>query len=174
LFLRNILTPPDNENNLPAHYDTLATTLRSKYASDNSKTYYLSSAPQCPFPDASNPSALLLLCDFVFVQFYNNNGCQIGDSGFVNSVKHWSSSLSASALSPPPRLFVGAPSWSLAGPGAYANIGSPKGMQAVAQKVQALKLPNIGGLMFWDGPEGQLNVEAGQDIISWGKDGLHV
>lgn len=54
----------DNEDNLPAHFHTLATTLRSHFASAE-KTYYLSSAPQCPFPDASDPLPLLLLCDFV-------------------------------------------------------------------------------------------------------------
>lgn len=157
---------------MPQHYELLAQTLRSNFASSTTKSYYLSSAPQCPFPDQSNPQGVLLLCDFVFVQFYNNPPCEIGTAGFIASVELWSSALRQSALSPQPRLYIGAPAWSLAGPSAYTNIGSPKGMMNVAQQVKQLGLPNFGGLMYWDGPEGLLNIEAGQDIISWGKDGL--
>jgi chitinase len=157
---------------MPAHWDTLATTLRSNFALDTSKKYYLTSAPQCPFPDASNPMAMLLQCDFVFVQFYNNAPCEVGSTGFNASLQQWSTALEASPLVPKPRLYMGAPAWSLAGPSAYARIGSPKGMQAIAAQTEALGLSNFGGVMFWDGSEGLMNVEDGKDIISWAKSGL--
>jgi len=67
---------------------------------------------------------------------------------------------------------LGAPAWSAAGPSAYAHIGSPEGMQGVAKQVQDLGLTNFGGVLFWDGPEAELNVEEGKDIISWAKMGL--
>ena len=162
----------DNEDNLPSHFDTLATTLRANYATDSGKSYYLSSAPQCPFPDASIPLTMILLCDFVFVQFYNNVPCEIGSPSFNASVQQWSSAIEASTLSPKPRLYVGAPSWSAAGATAYQHIGTPQGMQEVASQVEEMGLNNFGGIMFWDGPEGMSNVEGGKDIVTWAKEGL--
>jgi chitinase len=164
--------PSDNENNHPDNYDTLASALRTKYQTDHSKTYYLSSAPQCPFPDASNPLSMLLICDFVFVQFYNNGPCEIGSTNFHDSIHQWSAALDASTLSPKPRLYVGAPAWSAAGPTAYTHIGSPMGMRGIAADVKGLGVANLGGVMFWDGPEAMLNLEAGKDILGWTKEGL--
>lgn len=45
-------------------------------------------------------------------------------------------------------------------------------MQTVASQVEEMGLDNFGGVMFWDGPEGMLNVEGGKDIIAWAKEGL--
>lgn len=45
----------DNENHDPTSYVTFASELRSLFGEDPSKTYYLSAAPQCPFPDESIP-----------------------------------------------------------------------------------------------------------------------
>jgi chitinase len=161
----------DNEDNLPSHFDTLASTLRQHYTTA-SKPYYLSSAPQCPFPDASNPLPLLLLCDFVWVQFYNNAPCEIGSSGFAASIQQWSTALENSTLASPPRLYLGAPAFSEAGASAYAHIGDAEGMKGIASSVEKMGLANFGGVMFWDGPEGMLNLAGGKDIISWAKEGL--
>ena len=49
-----------------------------------------------------------------------------------------------------PVLYLGAPAWSEAGPGAYASIGSAQGMKTVARNVAKMKLKNFGGVMFWD------------------------
>jgi chitinase len=147
-------------------------TLRTLYSAATSKPYYISSAPQCPFPDASNPERLLLNCDFVWVQFYNNDPCQIGSAGFSASVEQWSSFLSQSTMAVQPRLYVGVPAYSLAGPAAYAAIGNAEGMVSVASSVVQLDLSNLGGIMLWDGPEGMLNVADGEDIIAWAKQGL--
>lgn len=116
--------------------------------------------------------ALSLLCDFVFVQFYNNPECEINSSGFNDSINTWSTALEASTLAAKPRLYIGAPAFSEAGSTAYAKIGSPEGMEAVAKDARGLSLSNFGGIMFWDGPEGMLNVEGGKDIIAWAKEGL--
>ncbi|TVY49745.1 Endochitinase, partial [Lachnellula occidentalis] len=104
----------DNENNNPTGLVALARTLRTHFSSSSStKTYYLSAAPQCPFPDRSNPTDLLLLCDFVWVQFYNNPSCEIGSLGFAASVKQWSDALSKGGSKA--RLYLGAPAWKQAG-----------------------------------------------------------
>ncbi|PVH80767.1 glycoside hydrolase family 18 protein [Cadophora sp. DSE1049] len=162
----------DKEDRLPSYFGTLATTLRSHYATNTAKNYYLSSAPQCPFPDASTPLDLLLLCDFVWVQFYNNPPCEIGSNGFAASVDQWSSALEASTLAVKPRLYIGAPAFAEAGPSAYANIGSAEGMRGVTAGVRDSSVPNMGGVMFWDGPMGRANVGGGLDIIAWAKEGL--
>ncbi|RDW93120.1 glycoside hydrolase family 18 protein [Aspergillus mulundensis] len=52
------------------------TRLRSLADADTSKEYYLTAAPQCPFPDAADKDILntdsSAAIDAVFVQFYNN------------------------------------------------------------------------------------------------------
>ena len=45
-------------------------------------------------------------------------------------------------------------------------------MEAVAQAVKGMGLMNFGGVMFWDGPEGMLNEDDGENIIAWAKTGL--
>ncbi|CZR53040.1 uncharacterized protein PAC_02918 [Phialocephala subalpina] len=164
----------DNEDGQPAHFDTLALTFRAHFSHvQHDKTYYLSSAPQCPFPDASDPMPMLLMCDFVFVQFYNNPSCEIGSSRFQASIKQWSQALDASTLSTKTKLYLGAPGWSAAGPSAYSNgIGNPQGMRKLVKGVEGMNLDNFGGVMFWDGPEGVANVGGGKDIIAWAKEGL--
>lgn len=199
----------DNENDLPQYFDTLAQTLRSAFTSPNQqKSHYLTSAPQCPFPDASNPTSLLLLCDFVFIQFYNNPSCELGSAGFVPSLTQWSQALSGgSSGGNGPRIYVGAPSFAAAGSEAYASLvggsgtaggnsnsgsGSSSGsgtagseneetgtatglagFKSVAQEVAGTGLSNLGGFMFWDGPEGEENVgEEGRTVFEEVKVGL--
>jgi chitinase len=45
-------------------------------------------------------------------------------------------------------------------------------MEEVAKAVKSMGMKNFGGVMFWDGPEGMLNVVDGKDIIAWTKAGL--
>jgi hypothetical protein len=48
--------------------------LRDHMDADTSKKYYLSAAPQCPFPDVADNAMLdgAIAFDFISVQFYNN------------------------------------------------------------------------------------------------------
>jgi chitinase len=160
----------DNEDNNSAYYEILGSTLRTLFSSSTSKDFYLLAAPQCPNPDASDPTSLLLLCDFIWVQFYNNPPCNIGSEGFATSLQGWSQTL----LSGKARLYLGAPAWPGADSTTYANIGTAKGMEAVAQNVTKMGLENFGGVMFWDGPKGMLNEDNGKDTIAWAKIGLIV
>ena len=45
---------------------------------------------------------------------------------------------------------------------------------ALAQQVRQVlgSAAGMGGLMFWDGPEGQENVQDGLSILGWEKRGL--
>lgn len=78
-------------------------------ASDPSKKYYLTAAPQCPYPDASIPiPEMLESIDFFSVQFYQNPSCQLNSGqGFQDSVQAWSDILSGATPAkqkPKPKL----------------------------------------------------------------------
>ncbi|EXJ83413.1 hypothetical protein A1O1_07036 [Capronia coronata CBS 617.96] len=96
-----VLDGIDIDNETPSDSSLLpilASTLRQLFASDSSKPYYLSAAPQCPRPDASIPVPQLLnYIDFFSVQFYNNPSCQLSstDQGFFTSLQAWSDDLLA-------------------------------------------------------------------------------
>ena len=128
---------------------------------DSSKKYYMSAAPQCPRPDASIPLDAMQSMDFVFVQFYNNGDCNVGQPGFGASLKAWSQDLAAKGTGP--KLFVGAP-----GCTACAGSGYLSGSQigSIIEEARAAGIANLGGVMLWDGPEGKANVEGGKDFLS--------
>ncbi|OEL22005.1 Protein SUPPRESSOR OF NPR1-1 CONSTITUTIVE 4 [Dichanthelium oligosanthes] len=72
------------------YYDDLARKLTSLYqGGKGGRTYLLTAAPQCPYPDASLCPALRTgLFDHVWVQFYNNPVCQYDyETGDVNNLK---------------------------------------------------------------------------------------
>lgn len=54
-------------------YPAFINRMRTHYASDTSKKYYITGAPQCVYPDASlGPTLNSAWFDMVMVQFYNN------------------------------------------------------------------------------------------------------
>ena len=55
----------DNENKDQTGYVAFVKSLRTQFATDKSKQYYISAAPQCPLPDASIPVDAMKLMDFV-------------------------------------------------------------------------------------------------------------
>lgn len=60
---------PDNENKDQTGYVAFVKALRTQFATDKSKQYYISAAPQCPLPDASIPVDAMQLMDFVVSNF---------------------------------------------------------------------------------------------------------
>ncbi|KAK8211423.1 hypothetical protein M8818_003390 [Zalaria obscura] len=158
----------DNESNDPAFYADFAAALRAQFANDNSKPYYLSAAPQCPFPDASIPLDALALTDWVFVQFYDNPQCNLDTDGFQASFANWSAEIAA--VSEATRVFVGAPAWPWA-----EGIGYVEGplLPTRIGLVDELGVGNFGGVMLWDGSNALLNVDAeGDDYLVWAKTSL--
>lgn len=55
----------DNEDKDQTGYVTFVQALRTLFATDKTKQYYISAAPQCPLPDASIPVGAMTLMDFV-------------------------------------------------------------------------------------------------------------
>ena len=139
----------DNESGNPTGYAAMASRFRSNYKSDTSKTYYLSGAPQCPYPDASIPLAACQQMDYVWVQFYNNGNCNVGKSGFTSAVRKWSSGIGSA------ELFIGAVASAADGDQGYVSAST---LVSNLHQVQSLNLTNYGGAMLW---EAQLAVKNG-------------
>lgn len=123
--------------------------LRSHINSDSSKKYFLTAAPQCPFPDASQPLDVCQELDYVWVQFYNNGQCNIAQSGFNEAVRNWSEGIGNA------KLFIGGLASGADGDQGYVDSGT---FINALQGVQGMNLPNYGGAMLW---EAQLSVQNG-------------
>lgn len=160
----------DNENHSTEHYETFATALRKRFTADDSKTYYLSAAPQCPIPDESIPLGALQQADFVWVQFYNNPSCNIDAPGFRQSFQAWSDLLGSGTQVRGPRLYIGAAGFEGAGSGYVKGSG----LGTRVRTARGLYVENFGGVMLWDGSEAARNVDQyGVDYLEYAKAALH-
>ncbi|TVT99388.1 hypothetical protein EJB05_55276, partial [Eragrostis curvula] len=128
------------------YYDELAKNLTSLYRGGDTanRTYLLTAAPQCPFPDASLGAALGAgLFDHVWVQFFNNAPCQYaaGDaSNLKSSWEQWTRAF------PSASVFLGLP----ASPDAAPGGGFIDADAMASQVLPVVKgAANYGGIMLW-------------------------
>ncbi|KAK7271909.1 hypothetical protein RJT34_28179 [Clitoria ternatea] len=131
----------DIENSTQQHWDELARFLKSHGTS--TQNVYLSAAPQCPFPDREMGIALDTgIFDCVWVQFYNNPGCeytQSNDSDLLSSWNQWTTSLKAG------KFFMGLPASPAAAGSGYVPVDL-----LVSNILPVInKSPNYGGVMLW-------------------------
>ena len=87
--------------------------------------------------------------DYIWVQFYNNGDCNIGQGDFIDAVQNWSSGIGNA------QLFIGAVASSSDGDQGYVPADE---LVNNIQSVEGLNLPNFGGAMLW---EAQLAVRNG-------------
>ncbi|KAK8916591.1 Acidic endochitinase [Platanthera zijinensis] len=131
----------DIESGSPDHYDDLANYL-SAY-SNQGKKVYLTAAPQCPFPDAWDGKALATgLFDFVWIQFYNNPGCEYsgGDAtSLTNAWNQWIGGIQAG------EFFVGLPASPQAAQSGFIPAGDLTSTVLPAVKGSS----KYGGVMLW-------------------------
>lgn len=133
-------------------YAAFLTSLRS-LMSASGRRYYVSGAPQCPYPDAyTGPSPGTALgdaagaFDFLWVQFYNNNPCQYSNGNANNLLASWRqwSSWMANA-NPNMKLFLGVPASKSAADSGYMN------QTTLTSLLPSIKnTANYGGVMMWD------------------------
>lgn len=136
----------DIENNNPTGYVALATKLRSYFSEDSSKTYYLSAAPQCPYPDASVGDLLEnASIDFAFIQFYNNY-CSTTGSNF--NWDTWNTYAESTSPNKNIQLFLGLPAASGAAGSGYATIDEIK--STFESYIYNNEDSNFGGFVLWD------------------------
>ncbi|KAF8320069.1 glycoside hydrolase [Clavulina sp. PMI_390] len=127
--------------------------LRTHY-SGASKKYYVTAAPQCPYPDAYIGSSLNgAEFDAIYVQFYNN-ACSVtnyGESAWnFGTWDYW-----ANRISPNPdiKVYLGVPASSSAAGSGYVAASTVNSISATLQK----SFPSFGGVMFWDESQAYVN-----------------
>ncbi|KAK9389726.1 glycoside hydrolase superfamily [Lipomyces mesembrius] len=139
----------DIENGNSVGYAAFVKQMRSLY---NGGDYYISGAPQCPFPDASIGDALdNAWFDFVFIQFYNNY-CGVNNPSQFNYDSDWQSWVSSTAINKDVKLYVGVPgSSSAAGSGYSTPSALLDTINGISDK------SSLGGVMIWDASQAFTN-----------------
>ncbi|KAL5377481.1 hypothetical protein DPSP01_009819 [Paraphaeosphaeria sporulosa] len=135
---------------------TFANRLRTLMNAAGGKTYYLSAAPQCPYPDWYNQDILNNApMDWVNVQFYNN-GC--GASSYVpGATDQWNFNFNQwdtwakASKNPAAKVLLGVP----ANTGAGRGYLSPSALQPVIQ--YSAQYSSFGGVMMWDASQAWTN-----------------
>ncbi|GAB4853058.1 hypothetical protein Ancab_017247 [Ancistrocladus abbreviatus] len=132
----------DIEGGATEYYPDLARYLSEYDTKGTNKKVHLSAAPQCPYPDARIGAALETgLFDYVWVQFYNNPGCEYTAANADNFFKAWNEWASIKAG----KVFLGLP----AAPGA-ANNGYVKPKVLKSKVLPVIKeSKKYGGVMLW-------------------------
>lgn len=137
-------------------------TLRSLMDDRTSKTgdkYFITAAPQCPYPDAADQEMLdgKVSFDAVFVQFYNNFcGVQSFQPNATNQTSFnlatWDDWAKTKSKNKGVKVFVGVP----AGPTAAGTGYIP--VDTLAQVIDYSKgFESFGGVMMWDASQAYAN-----------------
>jgi chitinase len=140
----------DIEKGSAKGYAVFAETLKTLMHADTRKTYYLTAAPQCPYPDPYlGPGATTALgetpssFDFLYVQFYNNNSCETSSpQGWPTALGAWTGLNNNGG----PKIFMGLPATADAANEGYLDPAN------AASVISSLKASTaVGGIMLWDG-----------------------
>ncbi|KAI1175072.1 glycoside hydrolase superfamily [Nemania sp. FL0916] len=132
-----------------SNVQVFAQQLRKLMDLEKSRKFYLSAAPQCPFPDASLGPVLqgdmATVLDFAFIQFYNNPPCEVRTpDSFMKSLEQWDAEWAKPSGA---KIFVGVPgAVSAASASSYVE-GS---VLAAGPIRTAQKVPSFAGVMVWD------------------------
>lgn len=138
----------DIENNEPDYYPALVSQLRSHF-DGASKDYYITAAPQCPYPDASVGLTLSSSqIDMIWIQFYNNY-CSLSGSEF--NWDTWQKFADDTSPNSDIKMFVGLPGSSSAAGSGYVDPS------VVESTLQGISSANFGGIMLWDASQGFSN-----------------
>ncbi|KAJ2483840.1 Chitinase 2 [Coemansia sp. RSA 2320] len=136
----------DIEGGSTAGYAAFISQLRTHYASDPSKQYYIASAPQCPFPDAYLGSSLnSAWFDMVFVQFYNNY-CGVNAYPTWFNFADWDNWAKTQSVNKNVRVFIGVPGSPSAASSGYIDGSS---LNTIYSAVRS-NYSSLGGIMTWD------------------------
>ncbi|KAF7789642.1 hypothetical protein EIP86_000588 [Pleurotus ostreatoroseus] len=144
----------DIEGGSTAHFVTFINQLRSHF-NGASKQYYITGAPQCPFPDAYLGSVINAVgFDAVYVQFYNN---YCGLNNFANTndwnFATWDNWAKTTSPNPNVKVYIGAPASSSAAGSGYVPISQ---LASIIQQTKAT-YSSFGGVMFWDASQAYNN-----------------
>ncbi|KAK7682490.1 hypothetical protein QCA50_014290 [Cerrena zonata] len=134
----------DIESGTPAHYAAFVNRIRS-HASGASKKYFITAAPQCPFPDANIGDALNQASfDAVYVQFYNNF-CGLNHPSDYN-LATWDNWAKTQSANKNVKVYIGAPGSADAAGEGYVDAAT---LATFAKNAQN-QFSSFGGVMLWD------------------------
>lgn len=131
--------------NTTEHWDDLARALSD--LSTSSKKVYLSAAPQCPYPDAHLGTALETgLFDYVWIQSYNNPGCQYSNDDATNVLNSWNIWTASVPTAQTESFYLGLP----AAPDAAPSGGYIEPAKLISDVLPQMKASEkYGGVMLW-------------------------
>lgn len=125
--------------------------LMSAATASGDKTYYLSAAPQCPYPDVADNDMLdgAVSFDFISIQFYNN---YCGVSSYVSgsssqnnyNFETWDNWAKTVSANPDVKVLMGIPA------NTGAGSGYVEGTQLAAVTEYSESFSSFGGIMMWD------------------------
>jgi chitinase len=129
-----------------------ANQLRSLMNAATGKKYYLTAAPQCPYPDAADGPMLAgaVYFDAIFIQFYNNycgSGAYVPGAASQNNFNFatWDNWAKTVSLNPNVKILLGIP-----GAPTAAGSGYVTGSQLASVIAYSKSFSSFGGVMIWD------------------------
>jgi hypothetical protein len=133
------------------HMATFANELRTLMDSDKSKQYFLTAAPQCPYPDQADKDILNgpVSIDAVFVQFYNNycgvNNFDTDATSSKYNFEEWDNWAKTVSQNKNVKVLIGVPADTTAASTGYVPASK------LAQVIEyTKKFESFGGVMMWD------------------------
>lgn len=144
----------DIEGGGTTYYDSFINQIQSN-AQGGSKKYYISGAPQCPYPDAYMGTVLNAASfDMVYVQFYNNY-CGLTEFNNPNDwdFSTWDNWAKTVSINPNVKVYIGAPGSSTAAGSGYVDAAT---LGSIVQQTQG-NFSSFGGVMMWDASQAYVN-----------------
>ncbi|KAK3832380.1 MAG: glycoside hydrolase superfamily [Linnemannia gamsii] len=150
----------DIEGGSAAGYPAFIAELRSLFAADTRKQYYITAAPQCPFPDAYLGVALQSAwVDMVFVQYYNNYCGTQAYGSFNFNFEQWDTWAKTISVNKNVKVYLGVPASRTAANAGYVGV---ERLQEIMDTVRC-KYSSFGGVMMWDMSQSYGNLESGTE-----------
>ena len=135
-----------------------ANALRDLMNKETDKKYFLTAAPQCPYPDQSDKEILNgpVDIDAVWVQFYNNfcgiNNFDTNEKNSKFNFEEWDNWAKTVSKNKDVKVLVGVPADTTAASTGYVPVDK------VAQAVEySKKFSSFGGVMMWDASQAYAN-----------------
>ncbi|KAF9932885.1 Chitinase 1 [Linnemannia zychae] len=148
----------DIEGGSTIGYPAFIEELRSLYETDCKKQYYITAAPQCPFPDAYLGATLQSAwVDMVFVQYYNNYCGTQAYGSFNFNFEQWDNWAKTISINKNVRIYLGVPASRTAANAGYVSADK---LQEIMDNVRC-KYSSFGGIMMWDMSQSYGNFDSG-------------
>ncbi|KAJ5381478.1 Class III chitinase [Penicillium cataractarum] len=140
------------------HMATFANELRSLMDQDTSQQYFLTAAPQCPYPDQADKDILNgpVSIDAVFVQFYNNycgvNNFATDETSSNYNFEEWDTWAKNVSQNKNVKVLIGVPADTTAASTGYIPASK------LAEVIEyTKKFDSFGGVMMWDTTQAYAN-----------------